>query len=67
MLYAERLQKCAFGRAAGGGDNFCAKMVRDLDGGHPDAARARMHEDTLALSHSRDILQGVPGGHENDR
>ena len=41
-------------------------LLRDLDGGHPDATCAGMHEDPFPFPDSRNVLQGVPGGHEND-
>ena len=56
VLHAERLQQRALGGAAGGGDDFRAEMMRDLDGRHADATRARMDENALALAHARDVL-----------
>ena len=45
---AERLEQRAFARAARGGDDFRAEMMRDLDRRHADAARARVNEDAFA-------------------
>jgi hypothetical protein len=64
--YTERLEEGPSGRAAGGSEDFNTKIVRDLNCGHPDATRTRVHQDTLAPSHPRDILQCVPGGHERE-
>ena len=63
MLYSERLEQRAFDRAAGRGDDLCPEMVRNLNGGHANAPRARVNQDTLSLAHPGDIVQGVPGGH----
>ena len=67
MLHAQRLQKRALRRAASGSDDLRAKMMRDLDRRHPDAARARVDEDGLALPHARHCLQRMPCGHEHHR
>ena len=61
------LSKSTFARAAGGGDHFRAEMERDLDRRHPDATRARVYENALALAQSRHVSQRMPRGHENDR
>ena len=57
----------ALGRAAGAGYDFRAEMVRDLDRGHTDAAGTRVNEHAFTFSQSSDIVQRMPGRHENNR
>ena len=59
--------KRALGRTAGGGDDLRAQMMRDLDGRHADATRARVNEDHFAGLHPGHGLQRIPRGHEDDR
>ena len=59
------LSKRAFARAAGGGDDFRAEVMRDLDRRHADAARARVDEDAFALAQPRHVLQRMPRSHED--
>jgi hypothetical protein len=42
-------------------------MQRDLDRRHSNSTRPCVHEHALALAQSRDVLQCMPRGHENDR
>ncbi len=65
MPDSERLQQRALGRAAGGGDDFRAEVMRNLNRRHAHAARARVDEDALAGPHPRDVVERVPRGHEN--
>ena len=65
MFYSQGFQERAFGRAAGRGDDFRPEMVRNLNRGHPHPTRTGVNENTLSLAHPRDILQCVPGSHEN--
>src|ERR1700719_4224255 len=42
-------------------------MQHDLDRLHSNSTRPCVHEDALALAQSRDVLQCMPRGNENDR
>ena len=63
---SERFEQSTFTRAAGGGDDFRAKMQCDLDRGHSDSTRARVNKNALALAQSRHVSQRMPRGHEDD-
>src|SRR5450432_102521 len=67
VFHPERFEQRTFTVATGSGDNFRAKVFRNLNRGHSNSTRTCMDQDTLARAEPRDVLQRMPRGHENDR
>ena len=65
--HAQAFEERAFGGAARAGDHFRAKVMGDLNRCHADSAGSGMHEHAFALPHAGDVIERVPGGHEDDR
>ena len=66
VFHSERFQQCALDRAARGGNDLRAQVMRDLDSRHSHTTGARMDKNPLAGPHPRHVFERVPGGHEHD-
>ena len=64
---AHLLEQPAFFWCSCGGEDFCADLLCDLDGGHADTAGAGVDEDALALAHVGKVPERVVGGEEDGR
>ncbi|HEY2343848.1 MAG TPA: hypothetical protein VGH90_12480 [Chthoniobacteraceae bacterium] len=64
---AKRFEQTPFAWAARTCDHLRSEVARNLDRRHSDSARAGMDENSFALAQTRDVLQRVPGSHEDHR